>query len=287
MNNRDSDSADAMTDLPGGELPSLAVVEPRASSDEFGARLMADGQQRHPVDLLADEYSARCRAGESPSIEDYERQAPEFKDQIRSLFPTIAMIERLTRQETQRRRTKSIAIPKQKIIGDFQILREIGRGGMGIVYEAIQKSLERRVALKVLSSGISSSPRQLERFRREAESAARLHHTNIVPVYGIGEEDGVHFYAMQFIDGIPLADAIETVRHRSSGHQTSDIHSESQHTGTTGESESNAVSVSADRTVLVDLNSEISKSNLQSAPASEAERSAGSLIADPTPMTAT
>lgn len=107
----------------------------------------------------------------------------------------------------------------RKTIGDFLILREIGRGGMGVVYEAIQRSLSRRVALKVLEAGISDSPQQLQRFRREAESAAMLHHTNIVGVFGIGEENGVHYYAMQYIDGIPLGDAIATMRNRSTTHR--------------------------------------------------------------------
>ena len=91
---------------------------------------------------------------------------------------------------------------------------------MGVVYEAEQQSLHRRVALKVLGSGISDSPQQLQRFRLEAESVARLHHTNIVQVYGIGAEEGIHYYAMQFIDGVSLSAAIESHRHRSTDDAT-------------------------------------------------------------------
>lgn len=171
---------------------------------------------RHPVDVLADDYSARLRAGESPSIEEYEQRAPDHGKLIRELFPTILLVERMTRREQARQRLNHGPRIERQAIGDFRIVRELGRGGMGVVYEAIQCSLGRHVALKVLGSGISNSPQQLLRFRREAESAARLHHTNIVPVYGIGEEDGVHFFAMQLIDGIPLVDAIAAVRHRSS-----------------------------------------------------------------------
>lgn len=185
---------------------------PPAAEDEPATIGMLD---RHPVDVLADEYSARWRAGETPSIDEFVLRAPEHEAAIRSLFPTIALIERMSQRSFAERKSQRRCLPAQKIIGDFRIMREIGRGGMGVVYEAIQQSLERRVALKVLGHGIAGSPKQLQRFRREAESAARLHHTNIVPVYGIGEEEGVHFYAMQFIDGVPLADAIETVRHHS------------------------------------------------------------------------
>lgn len=89
-------------------------------------------------------------------------------------------------------------------LGDFEVIREVGRGGMGIVYEAKQISLNRRVALKVLSGAVLSSSRAVTRFRREAAAAARLHHTNIVPIYSIGEDDGTHFYAMEYIEGPSL-----------------------------------------------------------------------------------
>jgi serine/threonine protein kinase len=80
----------------------------------------------------------------------------------------------------------------------------MGRGGMGVVYEAQQLSLGRHVAIKVLPSHALLDPRQLGRFRREAKAAARLHHTKIVPVFGVGEQDGLHCYVMQFIPGLGL-----------------------------------------------------------------------------------
>jgi serine/threonine protein kinase len=89
-------------------------------------------------------------------------------------------------------------------LGDFEIVRELGRGGLGIVYRARQVSLNRPVALKVLGGGLGLTPRAVQRFRREAEAAARLHHTNIVPVYATGEQDGTLFYAMELIDGPSL-----------------------------------------------------------------------------------
>ena len=94
-------------------------------------------------------------------------------------------------------------------LGDFQIVRRIGQGGMGVVYEAVQESLGRHVALKLLPAEALLDPKKLERFRREAKSAAKLHHTNIVPVFGTGEADGRHFYAMQFISGHPLDAVID------------------------------------------------------------------------------
>ena len=94
------------------------------------------------------------------------------------------------------------------VANKYRIDQEIGRGGMGIVYEAEQISLSRRVALKVLPFAATMDRRQLQRFHNEARAAAGLHHTNIVPVHAVGEERGVHYYAMQFIDGRTLADFI-------------------------------------------------------------------------------
>jgi eukaryotic-like serine/threonine-protein kinase len=170
---------------------------------------------RNPIDVLGDEFAARLREGSAPSIDEYVDSHPELADDIRATFPSIAMMEKLSRKEhTERkfeRQTSRLIGDSLETLGDFQIVREIGRGGMGIVYEAVEQSLKRRVALKVLGPNVASSQKQVQRFNREAEAAARLHHTNIVPVYGTGEKRDLHFFAMQFIDGIPLSDVIRSV----------------------------------------------------------------------------
>lgn len=97
-------------------------------------------------------------------------------------------------------------------LGDFRLLREIGRGGMGVVYEAEQESLGRRVALKILPFAAAVDPRQLQRFKNEATAAAHLRHENIVPVYAVGCERGVHYYAMQFVEGQSLAALVAELR---------------------------------------------------------------------------
>jgi serine/threonine protein kinase len=99
-----------------------------------------------------------------------------------------------------------------RILGDFELLHELGRGGMGVVYRARQISLNRPVALKVLSGGLGLTPRAVQRFRREAEAAGRLHHTNIVPIYATGEADGIHYYAMELVAGPSLDQAIAQMR---------------------------------------------------------------------------
>ena len=102
-------------------------------------------------------------------------------------------------------------------LGEYKIIREVGRGGMGVVYEAEQLPLGRRVALKVLPSTASLDPRQRQRFQVEAQAAALLHHEHIVPVFGIGCDQGVHYFAMRFIDGRSLIDIIRksAPRHRT------------------------------------------------------------------------
>lgn len=170
---------------------------------------------RNPIDVLGDEFAARLRDGSAPSIDEYVDSHPELADDILATFPSIAMMEKLSRKEHTERKfecqTSRLIGDSLETLGDFQIVREIGRGGMGIVYEAVEQSLKRRVALKVLGPNVAGSQKQVQRFNREAEAAARLHHTNIVPVYGTGEERDLHFFAMQFIDGVPLSAVIRSV----------------------------------------------------------------------------
>ena len=157
------------------------------------------------------------RRGEEPTLEEYVDRYPELADDIRDIFPALLMMERLDNASSGA--TGSIAgsigrVAGVKIekLGDYRILREIGRGGMGVVFEAEQESLGRRVALKVLSSLAIIDEKQVRRFEREAKSAARLHHTNIVPVFGFGHQDGHHYYVMQFIQGQSLDVVLDELR---------------------------------------------------------------------------
>jgi len=97
-------------------------------------------------------------------------------------------------------------------LGDFEVLGELGRGGMGVVYEACQVSLNRKVALKVLRAGLGLTAQAVERFRREAAAAAKLHHSNIVPIYATGEAHGLHYYAMELIEGPSLDQVLTQLR---------------------------------------------------------------------------
>ena len=166
---------------------------------------------RHPLDVVAEEFARSCRAGEHPSVSDYAQRHPELAGELRDLLPSIAMMEKLKNSRRQSLSSSVAAAPRIERIGDFRIVREVGRGGMGVVYEAVQESLGRRVALKVLSATATLDSTRLQRFDQEARAAARLHHTNIVPVFGVAEQDGVHYYVMQLIEGQALGDVVRSL----------------------------------------------------------------------------
>jgi serine/threonine protein kinase/WD40 repeat protein/Tfp pilus assembly protein PilF len=169
------------------------------------------------VESLLEAYLERCRRGERPSVSEYIRHYPALAEQIRELFPALALIEEFG----------SVSSPPPdplpppptegggpvlRQLGEYRLLREVGRGGMGVVYEAVQETLGRHVALKVLPFQALADPVHRERFRREAQAAARLHHSNIVPVFGVGEDQGIHYYAMQFIQGQGLDAVLRELR---------------------------------------------------------------------------
>lgn len=161
-----------------------------------------DGQERDPVEQLADEFVERLRRGDHTSVEHFATAYPHLADRIRELFPIVAAMEGLRIKREQSQENVSLGPVPIERLGDFRIIRKIGRGGMGVVFEAEQESLKRRVAVKVLPPLMLQNAKQLERFRREAQTVARLHHTNIVQAFGVGEHNGIHYFVMQYIDGV-------------------------------------------------------------------------------------
>ena len=170
-----------------------------------------------PLGPLVEEFLGRRRSGDSPTIEEYCLRHPGLADRLSRVLGALDVMEE-ARPELQEGLSRSgdpgedreREVPRSiERVGSYRILGELGRGGMGVVYEAEHEQLERRVALKVLSRPSESAA---ERFRREARAAAGLHHTNIVPVFEVGE-DGAHlFYAMQVIDGQSLDHVIREIR---------------------------------------------------------------------------
>ena len=178
--------------------------------------MSAHVSDRDPFEMVAESFLARYRAGQRPSVNDYAAKHPELADQIRRLLPALVMIERDLAIElepgldpTEEPDLAGLKPGDSRLLGDYRIVREIGRGGMGLVYEAQQISLGRRVALKVLPRHVLHDRKALQRFHREAKAAARLHHMNIVPVFEIGQEGEHAFYTMQFIAGEALDHVID------------------------------------------------------------------------------
>ena len=184
---------------------------------------------RETVEQLAEEFAERYRRGERPPLSEYTARFPEHAEQIRDLFPALVMMEQIAPHSDDAAshlagswlRMRVVEHPRQ--LGDYRILREIGRGGMGVVYEAEQVSLGRHVALKVLPQQLRPSLTQRQRFEREARSAARLHHTNIVPVFGVGEEGGLQYYVMQYIEGLGLDAVLDELRRLREEKRTSGV----------------------------------------------------------------
>ncbi len=175
------------------------------------------GSGRDPVEQLLESFLARLRRGERPSLEEYAARCPERADEIRELFPALVEMEQLKPAVANGANPPDQppprpASPHPERLGDYRILRVIGEGGMGVVYEAEHESLSNRVALKVMHPRFRADGSHVRRFRREARSAARLHHTNIVPVFDFGEQDGICYYAMQHIAGVGLNDVLGDVR---------------------------------------------------------------------------
>ncbi len=182
------------------------------------------------LDEIADEFLIRRRNGEHPSIEEYELRHPDIAEAIRDFLTTLNFInkhkgvaELSSVGDQDDRSFENESIPE---IEDFRIIRVAGRGGMGIVYEAEQISLSRRVALKVLPPTSIQDRNAVERFQMEARSAAGLHHSNIVPVYEVGKRSDHYFYAMQFIDG----QSLDFVTQKLKGLRTSRFPSEQKST---------------------------------------------------------
>ncbi len=190
----------------GGRIVDLdCILTPGISMTEASS-------ERNPVERLAEEFLERFRQGGRPSLAEYIARHAEHADEIRELFPMLLELEGAASPLEAELPGEDESLPQQ--LGDYLIVREIGRGGMGIVYEAVQQTLGRSVALKVLPCRNHHDELALERFRREARIAAKLHHTNIVPVFDVGQEGTTSYYAMQFIEGESFDKVVRELRCR-------------------------------------------------------------------------
>jgi outer membrane protein assembly factor BamB len=178
--------------------PDATIDQPAPSGPRGPEESPPSGSAAELAGLL-DRYMADLQAGGAPDRDQLVAAHPGLAVQLEACLAGIDFVHRATGPPAE----------EPASLGEFRILREVGRGGMGVVYEAEQTSLRRHVALKVLRFGVVADEEAMRRFRREAETVARLHHTNIVPIFAVGCEHGVHYYAMQFIEGRSLAEVLE------------------------------------------------------------------------------
>ncbi|HEY3391209.1 MAG TPA: serine/threonine-protein kinase, partial [Lacipirellulaceae bacterium] len=176
---------------------------------------LTSGQSEKLAEILAD-YLERLEHGESVNTSAIVAEHPELADELRENFSKVGALHRAAIGMTDGRETLDqmclANLTELKTLGDFRLIRPIGRGGMGVVYEVEQISLARRVALKTLPLAAVLDPKQLARFKNEAQAAASLDHPHIVSVYAVGSDRGVHYYAMQFIEGLSLAEVVEQLK---------------------------------------------------------------------------
>jgi WD40 repeat protein/serine/threonine protein kinase len=164
------------------------------------------------TDLVArvvEEFFERSRRGERPQLDEFLAKYPAIGDLLATVIPGLQAAEQCPDVSPDDKVTHG----QYKQLGDFRILRQLGRGGMGIVYEAEQISMQRRVALKVLPLAGLCDDLMIRRFQNEVRAVAALDHPNIVSVYMVGEDRGVHYYAMQLIRGRSLSEVIASLRH--------------------------------------------------------------------------
>ena len=175
--------------------------------------MIEEPEKRDPVEELGEEFLVRRRRGEHPSIRDYLNAYPDLADQIRTYFPAMLGLEQLKQCEVVSSAAEvAFDLDPHLKWEDLCIGRELGRGGMGVVYQAEQQSLQRSVAVKVFPAEVTSDSECSARFQRESQIAARLHHTNIVPVFSVGKQHGIPYLVMQRIDGMSLAELIQGPR---------------------------------------------------------------------------
>jgi serine/threonine-protein kinase len=184
----------------------MSTIEQKLGSDELLANLLA-------------QLTEQLRAGRKPDIESLVRQHPDLTTELRELWAAVQIVDELGKPDSR----ATVELPEVKgrvtqttpdsarplnvprVIGDYELLEEIGRGGMGVVFKAHQRSLNRTVALKMVLRGELASDAELARFRAEAESAARLEHPNIVTVHEVGDSDGRAYFSMKYVEGKTLA----------------------------------------------------------------------------------
>ncbi|MHC4403930.1 MAG: protein kinase domain-containing protein [Planctomycetota bacterium] len=188
-------------------------MKPHSGVKTFSVDACSPQLQQRLLDIL-ETYLAEQEQGLLPDAAQLAAQYPEVAEPLTAYLNSLDFLHRAALGFRPTGQAPPGGVSEQRL-GDYAIAREIGRGGMGIVYEATQISLDRRVALKLLPFAAVLDPRQIARFQNEARAAAQLHHPNIVPIFGVGCDRGVHYYAMQYVEGKTIAQLVHELRQLS------------------------------------------------------------------------
>jgi serine/threonine protein kinase len=194
----------------------MSLADPETSAGpapSIATDVLASQDDPRVASVLA-AYLAEFEAGGRPARERWLEEHPEIAVSLGDWFDIIELVHDAAKSDYSHRShvASDDCLPPETVLGEYRLVREIGRGGMAIVYEAEQVSLRRRVALKVLSSTAALDPLKLQRFRVETQAVAQLNHPHIVPIFAVGSERGSHFYAMQYIEGSTLGELIRQER---------------------------------------------------------------------------
>jgi serine/threonine protein kinase/WD40 repeat protein len=222
--------------LPGSTRESPDLLETKSTLEN--ARVLAG----------LEEYLAAVRAGRRLDRTDFLNRYADVREGLVKCLDGLEFVDTLASAPPARNGRAAQAASEEDsrergelvstVLGHYRILREVGRGGMGVVYEAEHLSLGRRVALKILPFASALDPRRLARFRREAQATAHLQHPHIMPIYDVDQAGGVHYYAMQFVDGPNLASVIRELRHATRSGEAAAAAFSNLHTRSTKEEES-------------------------------------------------
>jgi HEAT repeat protein/tRNA A-37 threonylcarbamoyl transferase component Bud32 len=157
-------------------------------------------------DEILAEYLIRIDRGEEVDREEFIRQHPEVGEELRAYFADADAVDDAIGSESALPDGDEGPLPVIRYLGDYELFAVIGRGGMGVVYKARQRSLDRIVAVKMIQSRWLAEPGSVERFHREARAAATLQHPNIVRIHEIGKHENWHYFSMDYVEGLSLAE---------------------------------------------------------------------------------
>lgn len=177
------------------------------------------------LESVVERFTTEFRAGNNPSVEDFQAEYPDLSEDIREMLSSVIMIEQL--KESSKASSQQARLFDEllhlKEIDSYRIIKEIGRGGMGVVFAAEHQSLKRKVAIKVMPIPKLDGEKAVDRFAREAQAAAKLHHTNIASVFGVGQGQGFYYYVMDLVQGHCLSEVIQSWRETPDSKKKSDF----------------------------------------------------------------